>query len=193
MGILLETNGRKKSEMVQKNWDKFLNAETMRNNLTLASLFLTAFELLRGTIIDRIKSFFAQDYKDGKPVPSPEYQKVLSRHRSPLQASCLWLLKNDVITEGDIATVHSIRQHRNEIAHRLPNFLASAEHEIDLTLFLEIRRLLLKIERWWILEVDIPTNPDHDGEKISETDVTPGVIIALDLVIQSAVGKQATL
>jgi len=42
---------------------------------------------------------------------------------------------------------------------------------------------LNKIERWWILEFEIPVNPDFDGKKINEGDVQSGMTIFLDYLM----------
>jgi hypothetical protein len=44
--------------------------------------------------------------------------------------------------------------------------------------FGDMTTLLDKIERWWIVNVEIPTNPDFDGkhEEIDESGIIPGCI-----------------
>jgi len=49
-------------------------------------------------------------------------------------------------------------------------------------LFKEITDLLDKIERWWILNVEIPTNPEFDGEEIDEDGIVTNRIITLWLL-----------
>ena len=39
---------------------------------------------------------------------------------------------------------------------------------------LRLFQLLCKVDRWWITEVDIPTNPDFDGQNISPSEVGSG-------------------
>jgi hypothetical protein len=51
--------------------------------------------------------------------------------------------------------------------------------------------LLDKIERWWIVNVEIPTHPDFDGkyDEIDENGVIPGPILSLRVLIDVALGS----
>lgn len=39
-------------------WERYLNPEILRTNLIVASLFITAFEMLKDSIIGQVKYFF---------------------------------------------------------------------------------------------------------------------------------------
>ena len=55
---------------------------------------------------------------------------------------------------------------------------------------LNIIELLCKIEKWWILNVEIPTNPDFDGKEIDEDGIVPGPIMTLRLLPDIALGSE---
>jgi hypothetical protein len=40
------------AKQAEDSWDKFLNPETLRANLIAASIFITSYEILKGSIID---------------------------------------------------------------------------------------------------------------------------------------------
>jgi len=167
-----------------KKYDNLLNPQAVKNNLVFSSLYLSAYELLKSSIIERIESFFATDYnKEGKPILTSQYKKeVLGLHKYKLAASSLWLEKMEVITEDDVRKIDEIRKHRNKIAHDLPNVLVEG-FEPHLDYFMEIRRLLEKIEIWWIQNFEIPINSDYDGIEIKDEDIRPGPVIILDHLI----------
>jgi hypothetical protein len=56
--------------------------------------------------------------------------------------------------------------------------------------FAEMVSLLHKIEVWWIVNVEIPTDPDHDGRKIDETEILPGRVMTLRLLLDVALGDE---
>jgi len=56
--------------------------------------------------------------------------------------------------------------------------------------FQEMVRLLRKIEVWWIVNVEIPTNPDFDGEQIDEQGIVPGSVMSLQLLCDIALGDE---
>ena len=58
-----------------EKYEKILNPEIVKNNLMLSSLYLSAFEILKFSIIGRIESSFATDYnKEGNPIQSSQYK-----------------------------------------------------------------------------------------------------------------------
>ena len=174
------------AENSRKSWEKLLSPEIMRTNLLMASLYLAAFEILKSTVVDRIKGFFTFDYAKGQPQLDSRYQEVASLNKNPLQASLLWLQENNAITPDDVLMFDAIRQHRNELAHQLPHFLIDAERNINFQNFENVRYLLRKIETWWIQQVDIPTNPDYAGVEVKDEEIQPGSVIVLDAIIGMA-------
>jgi len=55
---------------------------------------------------------------------------------------------------------------------------------------LDSNDLLYKIEKWWILNVEVPTNPDFDGKDIDEDSIVPGKIMAFRLLADIALGSE---
>ncbi len=53
--------------------------------------------------------------------------------------------------------------------------------------------LLRKIEVWWVVNVEIATDPEYDGREINEEDIVPGAILSLQMLIQVASGNTELL
>ena len=155
--------------------------------MILSSLYLTAYELLKDAIIDNIRAFFSFEYKGGKAISDEQYKdEVVRVHKDLMHASCLWLKRNGIITESEVKEVQNIRKHRNQVAHELPRLLIDADLNLNIGYFVKIRELLEKIELWWVKNVEIPTNSEFNGVEVSEKDIRPGRVIALDHVISIA-------
>jgi hypothetical protein len=181
-------------DLVYRSWAKFLNPESLRGNLIAASIFLTAYELLRTSVIDRIRDFFTYEFNEHEGVASEDYKdKILSLDKSPLRASLLWLKKMTAIDDTDIELVDKIRKHRNELAHNLPKFIATADAEINIDLLGSIYVLLTKIDRWWIKEIHIPTNPDFDGQEVADDEIQSGVMLCMQMMISIATDENASI
>ena len=166
---------------------KFLSPNTIKSNLMLSSLYLTAYELLKSAIIENISNFFIFEYRDGKAIRDKQYKdEVTQVHKDILYASCLWLKRNEVITDVDIQEIEDIRKHRNQVAHELPRLLIDSHLNLNVEYFLRIRELLEKIELWWIENVEIPSNSDFDDEVVLTEDIHPGRIVVLDHIVSSA-------
>ena len=169
-------------------WAKFLDAETLKNNLVCSAMYIVAFETMRNTVLDHIRGYYTRGYADGKRIFSKRYQsEVLDLHKSPFAASLLWLKENGVIDDDDIAAADRIREHRNMLAHELPKVITDVDYEVDSSLFNSIQIIVAKIDRWWIREVEIPTNPDMDhldSDSIPDVENTSGNMVFLHLLQQ---------
>ncbi|MGB3478134.1 MAG: hypothetical protein WBB67_03125, partial [bacterium] len=109
---------------VKKSWETFLNPEILRSNLIVASIYITAFEMLKDSIIDRIKNFFTHGFNENGWIVSNEYKKnVLSKDKSQLYASLLWLHEMSAINESDLEQFEAIKKRRNELAHEMSKLL----------------------------------------------------------------------
>jgi hypothetical protein len=131
-----------------RDWEKFLNPEALQGNLIAASIFLAAYEILRASIIDQIRDFFITGFDESGLIISENYRKeVLSLDRRLLRASLLWLKERTAIGDTEIELVNTIREHRNELAHNLRKFIATADAEINIRLLESIYDLVTQIDR----------------------------------------------
>jgi hypothetical protein len=180
-------------EKFWKSWTKLTTPDTLKKNLTLASLYITAYETLKNTIVNRIKDFFIFRFNEnGEGIPDVEYDNVKKLHKNILIASCQWLQQNGAINAEDMTDIMTVRKHRNQIAHQLTDILIDIDQEINLSHLEKIRYLLQKIDRWWIREVDIPINSNFDGFEVKDEDIQSGRMILIDLIIGIALEDQNT-
>lgn len=178
----------------EERWERFLDPEVVKPSLFMATMFITTFEILKNSIVDRIRDFYLIGWsKEGNTV-SPEYaDKVLSRNKSSVYASLNWLLEQQAIDESDLATFEQLKKTRNLLAHRLFEAVtgqAESPHQEQFTVLVE---LLRKIEVWWVVNVEIPTNPDYADEEIDEAGIVPGAILSLQMLLQVASGSTELL
>lgn len=168
-------------------WEIFLDPEIMRLKLVSISMFLTAFELLKLSIIGRIKTFYT-DFPNGI---APEYKtEVLSLNKSPMYASLQWLQKEGAITSTDLECFESIKKARNFVAHEILNIVSGTTEPDFLNIFSNTTSLLRKIEVWWIVNFEIPINPDFDNIECNEEDIIPSPTILLKILIDIALGNE---
>ncbi len=175
----------------QTKWERFLNPMVLRENLIVASIYIAAYEVLKNSIIGRIRDFYTTGFDQAGMLVDPKYEKdVLARNRSPVYASLLWLRESGGIEDADIANFDQIRQCRNEIVHEITSLLWQGLKADWATRFTDMVNLLSKIERWWIVNVEIPINSDFGGEEIDEDAIIPGPIMGLRLLIDIALGAE---
>ena len=173
------------------------NQKQIRPFLITASLYITAFELLKDSIAKRIEDFFLIDTKCRNHDIQKEYDEEMRPYREKHKdkkdkksyASLDWLIDVGAISEEDIKRYDDVRSFRNEIAHEMLNLMSvkTAENLEKMNQhFATILELLRKIETFWILNVDVPCNPDYDGKEISAKEVIPGPIMAMEMLMNEA-------
>ena len=171
-------------------WEKFLSPEVTRDRLISVSMYITTFELLKESIIGRIRDFYSIGFNENDPVANPDYQKrVLSRNKSTLYASLEWLIESEAIEKSDIEIFERLKDVRNKLAHELPSLVIGGEELQLIGHFHEAFSLLRKIEVWWVVNVEIATNPDYDGQEVEESGIVPGPVLMLQLMLEVVSGN----
>lgn len=179
------------ADKTKQSWERFLNPHSLRANLIVGSLFIASFEMLKDSIIDHPRNFFSTGFNQSGPIIGERYKtEVLNLNKSPLYASLHWLKDMNAIDDMDIGDFEKLKKCRNEITHEFVNYLSTGPTIDPLPLFPTMVALLSKIEKWWIVNVEIPTNPDFDGSEINEEGIIPGPIMALQLLTEIALGSE---
>ena len=178
------------------------NQKDLRPFLITASLYITAFELLKNSINKRIEDFFMVDAKSRNSSATQKYNEEMRPYRDKHKekkdkktyASLDWLIDVGAISDADVKKYDDVRSFRNEIAHEMLNLMSekTAENLEEMNHhFVTMLELLRKIETYWILNVDVPCNPDFDGKEISAKDVSPGPIVAMEMLMNEALSQKA--
>ncbi|MFH1421717.1 MAG: hypothetical protein ABIH42_03255, partial [Planctomycetota bacterium] len=156
-----------------------------------ASIFLATYELLKALIVNQPKDFFSAPQKDRYK------QEVLDLYtKDQFQASCLWFMKQNAISQDDIAEIDKIRKHRNDIAHELPMYLIDSNFQVNIGLFESIKTLITTIDRWWSRNIVIPLDPNYDGQDLSlikDKDIYSGNMMFMDIISKIIEGKENEL
>ncbi len=180
------------------SWEKFLNPDSLKQHLLAGGIYLAAYEMFKNSLVGYPRDFYSSGFEDGKPFLDPKYQtEVLSLDKKHIfNASALWWQQQGVLTEKDILLAAEIREHRDEIAHDIPRFLGTVDGIIRLDLLEGIFVMLSKIDKWWIQEIEIPTNPDFDSRQLTNEELD-GVMsmsmVLLSMMIPIAFGDDSRL
>ena len=173
------------------NWDGLLDPDVLRPNLIAASVYIAAFQMLKDGIVQRIKVFFTNGFDENGWRVEPEYQtEVLSRNPSPVYASLDWLKEIGALNDEDLAAFARVKNMRNDLSHTLATMVTQGMPGDFTERFAEMAALLDKVERWWIVNVEIPTDPDLNPDEIDVSAIIPGPVMGLRVLIDVALGSQ---
>lgn len=174
-------------------WKAFLNPEIVRTKLISAGLFLVAHEMLIDSIKRHPLSFFANRWTADGPEPSESYAaRVLALDPKgggdALRGSIAWLKNADAITSEDESDIRKVTDARNEVAHELSAMVSGSKPPDFANHFATLMALLQKIEKWWIVNVEMATDPDFDGQEIDEDGIISGPSWSMQILAKVALG-----
>lgn len=176
-------------------WSALLNPEMVRSKLISAGLFLVAHEMLLDSILRHPRFFFSDTLTaaDGF-LPSPKYAaSVLALDpkgkNDPLRGSIAWWRTMEAIDAADEIAIRLVTDARNKLAHEMTDIIGGAKPPEFAEHFGTLMGLVNKIEKWWIINFEIATDPDWDGDQIDEAGVVPGSAWMMDMLTQVALGE----
>lgn len=184
-------------QKVLKDLKKITTSKIQKRNLILASLLLSAFETLKYVLVNRPNGFFRMmvDSRTKQYEVSDEFKKDLleickelpkSEHGNQFLVMSHWFKKHDGLDDPDIEILDEIRLYRNEVAHELLKFLIDSDYDVDIDFLFKIRKIVEKVDIWWIKEVELPINPDFDGIEVKDSDIQSGNLFILDHLLSIA-------
>lgn len=179
----------------QAKWERFLDPDVLRPNLILASIYIAAFEILKNSIVERLRDFYVYGIDLNGLIIMPTYrEEVLAKDKSPTYASLKWLKESKVITDDDIEKFNKAKECRNLLAHEIMKMLMSGLPQDFAERFSDMAALLEKIEKWWIINFEIPIDLDlvNNLEKYDLDGIVPGPIMGLKMLVDIALGSNET-
>ena len=192
---------------VEEQWlEELLNPDTVRTKLVMMGLFMVAHELLKDCIVSTPLTFFADEWKDGKPIQSEEYKteilglspKGAKDNGKVWRGSIEWLKKMSAIDGADESSIREVTDVRNDFAHEMRHFVSGQRRLPDLEkYFPTILDLITKLERWRFLAIEMGILSDSDSRipdihgilrKFDQDEPVTGPMVAMRVLCQVALG-----
>ncbi len=180
------------NEQLRAIWDRLASPDRLRESLVVAATFVLSFETLRDALLERLRTFYAEGWDGNGAVLGERYsKKVLSLDRHPLKASIAWHLERGALNVQDACVIDEARRTRNLLAHEMFRWVLDEgltdQLERELTgVFLVIH----KVENWWLVNVEIPTNEQFDGVDFDPVEVISGRVMMLKMLFDVASGSK---
>jgi len=152
---------------------KVIDSQNLSKNLYQVSLYLTAWETLKSSILDRVHSFHTHEWRrdsEGnlKGTRDASYKDNVTKlyPKDDLHACALWLKQMGAFDDTHLACVKTARSHRNSIAHEIRDFIAGDTREVSKESVESIYEVVKHLDSWWLAEVELETDPDATNEMV---------------------------
>lgn len=177
-----------------EEWTNILDPQILKSNLEFISLYIALYEKLEDVIISRVKDFYTvielNDVEYQNKVLNlynPKKCSKINQQCKTLISSLIWLLEANAITDHDINIISNLKKERNKLTHEMFDFLTQGLPKDIHLRFSDMISVFNKIEKWWIVEVEIPTNCEFENiEDADLENVMSGHMLILQLILNIA-------
>lgn len=176
-----------------EQWKNIFDKDKLKGSVNLIALFITVYELLEDRIKSYPKDFYTIIEFDKRAQENYEAHvlSLYDEHVCPdippknktLIASLMWFKTGGAINNEDIKIFVESRKLRNKIVHEMLATITEGTDSI-VEQFAQMYDLFRRIERWWILEVEVPISGDYSNLTEEEANgVMSGYMVVLDAII----------
>ena len=169
-----------------KMLNEFLSPASLREKLIQASVFIAVYENFKSSIVDNVKYFYCIGFEEGKESFRGYEENVLSRVKSKnnrqIKATLLWYKEHGAISDQDIERFKTMTDLRNVLGHELLGKLLEGLPENILDVYFDMIALFEKITKWWIREIEMPTDPTITPEQYDEIAWEGVTSVALEFI-----------
>jgi hypothetical protein len=165
-----------------------LAPESVGRTLILAGCFLSAYELIKSEIVDKVHGFYLTGFNpDGLTYDEASYKReVLTLNpRSRYRASCEWLIKSGALTRGHVETLEEVYEHRKEIAHELPKLLIDPDLVVKTELLTKAIECVRRLGVFWG-SIEVDTDMDFADKDIDYDGIKSGSFLLMEYLAQIA-------
>jgi hypothetical protein len=169
--------------------------EKIRENVILASLYITAFDMLEMGIKGKTKDFITIGYENDIEKCNEIYKREVTdkylfyskgkRYYDEYRACVMWLKDSNAIDENELDILLEIRRHRNDVVHKLPKLILDESLNLNISLFQSLQKLFKKI-MFFLGRIEIIVIYDDFLDKdIKDNEIEPLNVQFLDYIIST--------
>ncbi|WP_214645675.1 hypothetical protein, partial [Aliivibrio fischeri] len=172
---------------LEQTIEEFLDPKLLRSRLISGALYVLFYESLKDEIIDKLKFYYCH----GGQETDYYRESVKKRNKSVLYASLDWFKSRDAIDDEDMAAFEEIKKCRNALSHDLHNLIGSRGLPVDFdNNYNALLALRYKLDHWWIINVEIATDPEYWDKDINPEEVIPGSSLMQKMMVEIALGDE---
>ncbi len=182
---------------------RICDKESLQVQLSFMALFIGMFEFMKDTLLSRVESFLCSEMtqnEDGEWVyiHSDTYKsKIEKRHvngrivKDRLRNTVLWFKDAEAITDDDYELFRKLREKRNSYAHKMAQHVWDGLPEQDAKGLLDLLDLYIKLDKWWINEIEIPISGEFAPGSYDEDSVESMALLTFKMMINTLFGGKS--
>ncbi len=185
------------------NAERICDKESLQFQLSFMALFIGMFEFMKDTLISRVESFLCSNMtqnEDGEWVyiHNETYKNEIEKRfvdgkivKDRLRNTVLWFKDANAISDDDYKLFRKLRDKRNSYAHKMAQHVWDGLPEQDAKGLLDLLDLYIKLDKWWINEIEIPISGEFEPGSYDEDSVESLALITFKIMISTLFGGKS--
>ena len=185
------------------NAERICDKESLQVQLSFMALFIGMFEFMKDTLISRVESFLCSNMtqnEDGEWVyiHNETYKNEIEKRfvdgkivKDRLRNTVLWFKDANAISDDDYELFRKLRDKRNSYAHKMAQHVWDGLPEQDAKGLLDLLDLYIKLDKWWINEIEIPISGEFEPGSYDEDSVESLALITFKIMISTLFGGKS--
>ena len=185
------------------NAERICDKESLQVQLSFMALFIGMFEFMKDTLISRVESFLCSNMtqnEDGEWVyiHNETYKNEIEKRfvdgkivKDRLRNTVLWFKDANAISDDDYKLFRKLRDKRNSYAHKMAQHVWDGLPEQDAKGLLDLLDLYIKLDKWWINEIEIPISGEIEPGSYDEDSVESMALITFKMMINTLFGGKS--
>ena len=185
------------------NAERICDQESLQVQLSFMALFIGMFEFMKDTLISRVESFLCSNMtqnEDGEWVyiHNETYKNEIEKRfvdgkivKDRLRNTVLWFKDANAISDDDYELFRKLRDKRNSYAHKMAQHVWDGLPEQDAKGLLDLLDLYIKLDKWWINEIEIPISGEFEPGSYDEDSVESLALITFKIMISTLFGGKS--
>ena len=175
--------------------NNIIDGNNLQSNLSFIALYIALYENFTYTVKESIHGFYCMRThieNDGtiRYVDSPEYKsKIINRiiddngNKDTLKSSMLWFVDQGAISIDEYVEFLKMKKQRNRFVHDMSLCLLNGTDNEEIGIFFDLFALYKKINKWWIIEIEIPCSGEYHPKSYKQDDVESAASILFKTMI----------
>lgn len=185
------------------NAERICDKKSLQVQLSFMALFIGMFEFMKDTLLSRVESFLCSDMtqnEDGEWVyiHNDTYKNEIEKRlvdgkivKDRLRNTVLWFKDAEAISDDDYELFRKLRDKRNSYTHKMAQHVWDGLPEQDAKGLLDLLDLFIKLDKWWINEIEIPISGEFTPGSYDEDSVESMALLTFKMMINTLFGGKS--
>lgn len=154
--------------------NRLMDQSYLRQTLSFFGLYISLYENFIETVVARVESFLCLEidsvhngkikYKHVDSYKEEVKNRIVDEkgNKDTTKATMLWFVDLGAINQDEYELFLDLKSRRNSLVHDMADHVWNGVTESDIQSLISLFDLSVKLDKWWINEIEVPIMGIHD-------------------------------